>query len=364
VQSPAPRRSLSSHRSSASPHSAAWTQVNAADHGVPLQLRDVRVLLTLSEPTLLVRRGVLVLSFGYLRALVTAQRAFFILTDNDAAPVNDLCAKLSEEPEDKLVHLPFELLVLEAVLMLSLQTSGLAVDECLQESQGLLRELRSKLTPELLNRAYMHKGQVSRALQDIKGAQDELERVQRDEGTMALLNLSDLYHGTETMDRLISQERAPTDHIQVLIDTYAYQLSALAHRLEVASKQMQATEDLLNLRLETIQKNTFVANIFFHTIMTFLGLPTVVTGIWGMNLWSGHKFSLDGPHTKEPNFKPPDFPTDAYENDSSLGLSSLSLSLPPCTSLASPLSLPLFLSYLIFYSLLSSLSLCFFLNHI
>ena len=287
---------------------------------MPLQLRDVRVLLTLSEPTLLVRRGVLVLSFGHLRALVTAQRAFFILTDSDPAPVNDLCAKLSEEPEDKLVLLPFELMVLEAVLLLALQTSGMAVDECLQESQSLLRELRSKLTPELLNRAYMLKGQVSRALQDIKGSQDELERVQRDEGTMALLNLSDLYHDTETMDRLIAQERAPTDHIQVLLDTYAYQLSALAHRLEVATKQMEATEGLLNLRLESIQKNTFVANIFFHTILTFLGFPTLVTGIWGMNLWSGHKFSLDGPYTKGPSFTPPDFPTDAYDNDPSLGL--------------------------------------------
>ena len=64
--------------------------------------------------------------------------------------------------------------------------------------------------------------------------------------------------------------------IEVLLDTYAHQYSAQAHRLEIVSKQIEATEDLLNLRLESIQKNTFVANALFHMILTFLGIPTVM----------------------------------------------------------------------------------------
>ena len=200
------------------------------DHGLPLQLRDVRVLLSLSEPTLLVRRGVIVLSFGYIRALVTAQRALFILSDNDPKPVNDLCAKMAEEPEDKLVTLPFELLVLEAVLLFSLQTNSQAVDDCLEESQWLLRELGKNITPELLNRVYILKGQVSHALQDVEGAQREIERTQHDDSMMALMNLSDLFDDTDTMDRLIAAQRAPTDHIQVLLDTYAYQFSGVRSR--------------------------------------------------------------------------------------------------------------------------------------
>ena len=166
------------------------TSLNVTDHGMPLQLRDVRVLLSLSESTCLVRRGVLLLSFGHTRALVTAQRAFFIISDNDTSPVTDICAKIAEEPEDKSIKMPFELLVLEAVLMLALQTSGLSVDECLEESQCLLREMGKNLTPELLNRTYMLKGQLSRALQEVKGAQEEIERVQRDDSIMALMNLS------------------------------------------------------------------------------------------------------------------------------------------------------------------------------
>lgn len=288
---------------------------------MPLQLRDVRVLLSLSEPTLLVRRGVFVLSFGHIRALVTARRALFILSDNDPAPVNDVRTKMAEEPEDKVVTLPFELLVLEAVFQLSLQTSGTSVHDCLLESQSLLSELRKDITPELLNRTYMLKGQVSRALQEVRGAQTEMERIQRDDATMALMNLSDLYYDTETMDKLMEEGRAPTDHIQVLLDTYSYQLSALVNRLEIVAKQIEATEDHLNLRLESIQKNTFVANALFHMILTFLGLPTLITGIWGMNLWSGHMYSMDGPFTKGPDFKPPDFPVDAYNNDPAMGVS-------------------------------------------
>lgn len=77
-------------------------------------------------------------------------------------------------------------------------------------------------------------------------------------------------------DRLIAEKCAPTDHIEVLLDTYAHQFSAQAHRLEIVSKQIEATEDLLNLRLESVQKNTFVANALFHMILTFLGIPTVM----------------------------------------------------------------------------------------
>jgi hypothetical protein len=228
---------------------------------------------------------------------------------------------MAEEPEDKVVTLPFELLVLEAVLLQSLQTNGSAVQDCLEESQALLNELRKDITPELLNRTYTLKGQVSRALQEVRGAQKEMERIQRDDAAMALMNLSDLYYDTETMDKLIEEGRAPTDHIQVLLDTYSYQLSALAHRLEAVAEQIEASEDHLNLRLESIQKNTFVANALFHMILTFLGLPTLIAGIWGMNLWSGHMYSLDGPFTSAPDYTPPDFPVDAYDNDPSIGVS-------------------------------------------
>ena len=101
-QSPAPRSnprgmSQASRHSSASPHSTASTQHHASDHGVPLQLRDVRVLLSLSEPTLLVRRGVLAMSFGHIRALVTAQRALFILSEDDPTPVHGLRVQMEEE---------------------------------------------------------------------------------------------------------------------------------------------------------------------------------------------------------------------------------------------------------------------------
>ena len=40
-------------------------------------------------------------------------------------------------------------------------------------------------------------------------------------------HLQDLYYDTETMDKLIEDQHAPTDHIEVLLDTYAYQLSGI-----------------------------------------------------------------------------------------------------------------------------------------
>jgi len=110
-----------------------------------------------------------------------------------------------------------------------------------------------------------------------------------------------------------------TDHIEVLLDTYAYELGNLNSRLTRIIKQIDATEDLLNLRLENVQKNTFIANAFFHMILSFLGFPTAIAGIFGMNLWSGLKFDLSGPMNKGVNFTPPFYPVDQYDNDKNLG---------------------------------------------
>ena len=45
----------------------------------PLEARDIRCMLSVSEPTLLVRRGAFLISFSELRAIVTAARAFVSL---------------------------------------------------------------------------------------------------------------------------------------------------------------------------------------------------------------------------------------------------------------------------------------------
>jgi len=44
-----------------------------------------------------VRRGVLAMSFGHIRALVTAQRALFILSEDDPTPVHGLRVQMEEE---------------------------------------------------------------------------------------------------------------------------------------------------------------------------------------------------------------------------------------------------------------------------
>ncbi len=40
--------------------------------------------------------------------------------------------------------------------------------------------------------------------------------------------------------------------------------------------QIDATEDLLRLRLESVQKNTFIATAVFHMFLTLIAIPTTV----------------------------------------------------------------------------------------
>mmetsp|Transcript_46417 Transcript_46417/g.72672 ORF Transcript_46417/g.72672 Transcript_46417/m.72672 type:complete len:93 (-) Transcript_46417:247-525(-) len=56
-------------------------------------------------------------------------------------------------------------------------------------------------------------------------------------------------------------------------------------------------------------------------ILTLVGIPTVVTTFWGINLWSGSKFDLAGPFNDGVNFTAPDYPTERYDSDPTLGVS-------------------------------------------
>ncbi|EKX52550.1 hypothetical protein GUITHDRAFT_101717 [Guillardia theta CCMP2712] len=303
-------RSISRENRSKSQDPEKEAANRTAPLGSVLQLRDVRTLLCVAEPTLLIRRGVFVISFSSIRALITCKKAIFVFPDGDDTQLIHLLAKLREEPQDKQVNLPFELKVLEAILLVFVQVHTTAVDSCSQDCKVQLKSLKSAVTASMLNEMYVLKTRVAQAVQQVQVAKDELERVQKDDQLMALMNLTEMYNDTESY----------TDHIEVLLDTYAYELGNLNSRLTRIIKQIDATEDLLNLRLENVQKNTFIANAFFHMILSFLGFPTAIAGIFGMNLWSGLKFDLSGPMNKGVNFTPPFYPVDQYDNDKNLGM--------------------------------------------
>lgn len=58
--------------------------------------------------------------------------------------------------------------------------------------------------------------------------------------------------------------------VEILLDTYEIEVESLATKLTLLLREIESSEDVLNLRLENVQKNTFLANAFFHMVTILL----------------------------------------------------------------------------------------------
>ena len=148
------------------------------------------------------------------------------------------------------------------------------------ESRDAIAGLRASrdVTPALLNSVFVLKGRASHQLAQVSGMEEALERVQNDDLLMASMTLTALQTRRRRRGAAAAPRRgAPAAHVEILLDTYALELHAMATRLSLILRQIDATEDLVNLRLENIQKNTFIANTFFHLVQAppppFLPFP-------------------------------------------------------------------------------------------
>jgi hypothetical protein len=134
--------------------------------GLPLQLRDIRCVQSISEPVLFVRKGAIVIAMGPYRAVITKSTAFLLQPSERA--LQPLLQMLTESlRQDRNVKLPFELCVLEAIIVLAIQAYVAEVDHVSELMRTVLKDLRQDITAVLLNEAYALKGRVGRALQQV-----------------------------------------------------------------------------------------------------------------------------------------------------------------------------------------------------
>jgi hypothetical protein len=134
--------------------------------GLPLQLRDIRCVQSISEPVLFVRKGAIVIAMGPYRAVITKSTAFLLQPSERA--LQPLLQMLTESlRHDRTVKLPFELCVLEAIIVLAIQAYVAEVDHVSELMRTVLKDLRQDITAVLLNEAYALKGRVGRALQQV-----------------------------------------------------------------------------------------------------------------------------------------------------------------------------------------------------
>eukprot|EP00235_Prasinoderma_singulare_P002658 CAMPEP_0119179814 /NCGR_PEP_ID=MMETSP1315-20130426/55371_1 /TAXON_ID=676789 /ORGANISM="Prasinoderma singularis, Strain RCC927" /LENGTH=613 /DNA_ID=CAMNT_0007174067 /DNA_START=68 /DNA_END=1909 /DNA_ORIENTATION=- len=179
--------------------------------------------------------------------------------------------------------LPFALRALDLLLSAAVRVLSLRVES----TEAMLAEALEQVTKNTSLRALevtkQHKGDANKlrtALNDMDG---ELERrLQDKDDLIAMEEVAGISQEEHELHQRIMGQRA-----ELVIDAAAMDMEALIDRMELLEKEIDSTEDLLSLKLDTMRNQILKVEVGLAIVQIPLALGAMITGMFGMNLYSG-----------------------------------------------------------------------------
>mmetsp|Transcript_21234 Transcript_21234/g.70474 ORF Transcript_21234/g.70474 Transcript_21234/m.70474 type:complete len:459 (-) Transcript_21234:297-1673(-) len=260
------------------------------------QLRDIRFVMSKSEPVVLIRQGVILVSFDPIKAVISCSKSFVIIPEGADEVLEPLKRRLASAQNDtKLNSIPFEFSCLEAILITLAALKKRDVNHCLQEGKTILRLVRRKMSSRLLNKILALKKKLSETYESVVGCVNALEEVQDSDTLMSLMYLTQINHNPQSFLEALRQESWNTDEVELLLDSYSQDLSAMASQLNLLDQEIESTEALLKLKLDTARNTLIKVDVSFGIASLWLTACSLISGYYGMNLQSGHQADVDNP---------------------------------------------------------------------
>ena len=259
--------------------SASLAEV-ARIYGVPM--RDVLLLthrteLGPSSSAVLVRPpGAVVLALEHIGGVVTADSV--VLTDSAGSA--EFAAELADAlaPTSPAEGLPWELRAVEAALShvaFRLEEDAAALEAA---AAPALDALRQAVTPATLEAVRRLKTSLGRVFSRCDEVGSRLQALLGDDEDMASLIFGDAE---------ASKRQQDVEVVEACLQAYHIHVGAVQRRLATLNEAVEDVEDLAELDLDA-KRNRLVQAEIVLTIATFaIGVASLVTGIFGMNLASG-----------------------------------------------------------------------------
>ena len=86
--------------------------------------------------------------------------------------------------------MPFELRVLEAVMLTLVTHHSESVERCLADKTAISEGIKARMGSNVLTQIWKLKNEVSQIVQDIQGCERAVEEVQEDPAALALMYMS------------------------------------------------------------------------------------------------------------------------------------------------------------------------------
>ena len=187
-------------------------------------------------------------------------------------------------------ELPFELLAVDVVLdsVVSLLTTD-ASKLCKDVERIILSITMDTKAAKKYEKLRVFKDKVKETESRIKGFERALNQILDEDEDMALMNLSRLITHPERFILPASQDilSAEADEPELILESYLQQAFSASNSLELLTSKIATTEELVEIRLDTIRNRLLFVTTILTLIMSFLAACSLVGAIFGCNLWNG-----------------------------------------------------------------------------
>eukprot|EP01147_Barroeca_monosierra_P009785 gene9785-10417_t len=189
---------------------------------------------------------------------------------------------------------PFEFSALDMFIELVIEEHRSALRQLEPKVKQILDTLRKRVGTQELDMLRIHKNDVSSRESYLHRVQQALDDVLEDDQEMLYMHLTRISKDPSTFVEGmygVQQLRALIEESESLIEARAQDVSDLVLRLQLLSQQIRNTESHVLLRLDTTRNMLLIIELVATVGTMYTGIGALVTGIFGMNLASGHEDS-------------------------------------------------------------------------
>ncbi|AAK39715.1 Mrs2p (nucleomorph) [Guillardia theta] len=251
-----------------------------------IQLRDIRQVDPYfeSKPTFWIRNNAILLSLEQIRAIVLFNKLFLFDPDNPKVQragkiISEKLEKFQEDSvEDRKT--PFEFKALEGIFVnicMNLEKDFSYLEPTILEN---LDDLPTKLTSRMLEELRSFKQRLSQFSIRSQEVQRILQETLENEN-----NLPNHYLSINNNNKKIKLKTTSDYYaIEIISEGFLQVVEHLTHRAELLDNAIDDTEDLVNIRLDTIRNKILFVELSLNIVSLTLSAGGLVAGLMGMNL--------------------------------------------------------------------------------
>lgn len=247
----------------------------------PRDLRKIDSRIPNLVPTILIRKGAVLINILHIRALVKADTVvlFDSYGSNDSRLHSVFLYHLEHNLKARGSGAPYEFRAIESILLSVLSALEAEMVFIRNLVGGLLAELEDDINHDKFKRLLHYSRRLVAFKNRAKLVQEALEEVLEQDDDLDAMYLTDKKNG-------VLRNMHEHEELEVLLEFFSKQVEEIANEAENIEANVQSTQEIVELILDS-NRNALLALDLKVSIGTMgIGMGALIAGLFGMNLKS------------------------------------------------------------------------------